>query len=148
MPERKGYSTAFDPLVVRTADLKAALDRYVKDFKSRHDGKTHILKKTYGSHGGHRIGERGWADDYDTDTQQGATTWIAEQAGLSQRRIWGIMNNQTKHTSLDIADKIIQALEMTYVYHNGEVPVVPNPQWNQERWVRWMNRRGCSADEE
>jgi hypothetical protein len=148
VPDEKGYRASFDPLVVRTADLKAVLDRFIKDFKSRHDGKTEHHKTVYGATGGSgQMGERNVAYSGEFTQQSGYATWISEESGISQRRVYGILNLESKVTSLDIADKILQALEMTYVLHNGEVPVIPNPRWTQEHWVRWMNKRGCAADE-
>jgi hypothetical protein len=149
VPDAKGYRASFDPLVVRTADLKAVLDRFIKDFKSRHDGKTEHHKTVYGSSGGSgQIGKRDVAYSGEFTQQSGYATWISEESGISQRRVYGILNLESKVTSLDIADAILQALEMTYVYHSGEVPVIPNPRWSQERWMKWMGTRGLCDDGE
>jgi hypothetical protein len=140
MPSEKGYRSTFDPLVVNTADLKIVLERFIIDFKARHDGKVRIHKRVYGSVGGYE--EKGWEDRLDISSQEGYVSWICRETGVSPRRLWGILHLQSKHTSLDLADQILQGLEMTYVYHNGEVPVIPNPRWNQERWIKWMSTRG------
>jgi hypothetical protein len=138
--DERGYSPHFDPLVVNTEDLKKVLDRFVIDHLSRHDGKVRMNKKVYGSVGGSF--ERGWDDRPDLDFQTGPISWIEQETGVAAKRLWTIMNLRSKHTSLDLADRILQRLELTYVLHNGEVPVIPNPRWNQERWIKWMSTRG------
>src|SRR5262245_12268194 len=110
------FTSNHDPLVVRTADLKIALDRFILDFKSRHDGKTTIHKKVYGT----TTGEFTKWEDLDFSYQQGPIGWIEQETGISARRLWTILNLETKHTGLVIADQLLQGLEMTYVYHNGE----------------------------
>jgi hypothetical protein len=78
--------------------------------------------------------------------QYGARNWLAEESGVSQRRIWGILSGRERWTSLEVADKLLQAVGMPQATWDGTVHVVPNPEWSEDRWLEHMAERGCDPD--
>jgi hypothetical protein len=82
---------------------------------------------------------------------EAASTYIAEETrrfdreghGLNSRRVRGIIANEFKHVSLRQADQVLRAIGKEYMLSNGEIAIFPNPQWSNERWVKYMQERGC-----
>jgi hypothetical protein len=107
-----------DPEVVSTEELAQVLRRASDEWEAYH------------------------IDTFDHRVQYGFTSVVGELAGLDPRIVRRILLRDTKFTSLHIADKILNVLELTYLI-GTEIHVVPNPQWSQERWNAWMALRGC-----
>ena len=70
--------------------------------------------------------------------------WLAEKTGLHVRRVSGIINGEYVCVPLSQADKLLQAIERTDLYHvvPARIHVIPNPNWSQERWQEYMEERG------
>ena len=113
-------NNGWDPLVVSTHELATVLQRWVDEFRSDHS----ILPN---------------------DEQAGAITLLAQSLSLDDRVITRILNEETLHTTLGLADEILQFIERPDATHNHEIHVVPNPMWSLDRWIEWYleERRGC-----
>jgi len=143
---RSSNSTT-DPLVVATPELAVVLQRWVDEFRVDHP------VNVAGNRGSTNdvFGEHSWFSDYRQDSisenivQQGAMTLLAEHLHRDTRVFTRILNLETAFTSLELADDILAFIERPDATHNGEIHVVPNPYWNQERWIDWYleERRGC-----
>ncbi len=104
-----------DPMVVRTADLKQAIKVWAK-------GRSFSEDPTEKFSGKVSLGK-----------------YLENETGVDVRRIWAIMKGESKVTTLVVADKIIAAIERPDLMPE----VIPNPRWNQERWLKYMEERGC-----
>jgi hypothetical protein len=65
---------------------------------------------------------------------------IAKMLELDYRTIYGKLYRQ-KTVSYSIADKWLTGLGMP-----GQInylTAIPNPRWSQERWIKYMEERGC-----
>jgi hypothetical protein len=51
--------------------------------------------------------------------------------------------NQSTHVTLSVAEALLMAIGKHYLLANGAIPVIPNPRWSQERWIEYMDERGC-----
>lgn len=70
-------------------------------------------------------------------------SWLAQTSGLSTRRIWSIVHQETRHTGLSIADKLLTAADLSHLLQDGTLEVIPNPRMSQEMWTERMQERGC-----
>jgi hypothetical protein len=104
-----------DPMVVRTEELKRSVEIWAV---GRNFAKT--------------VQER-------VEQRHTIGSYLEQETGIPGRRIRGIMNLETKVTTLSIADKIIAAIERPDLMPE----VIPNPRWSQERWVKYMEEHGC-----
>jgi hypothetical protein len=90
-----------------------------------------------------------WTSSSKADTKasygaefMGPIDWLAEKTEIHFRRVYGIASSEFKHVPLTQADKILTA--MGYMDMLGkEIPVIPNPNWSMERWMEYMESRGC-----
>jgi hypothetical protein len=73
----------------------------------------------------------------------GPFQYIAEQTGLNPRRISAIHRGEIKFIALSDADEILSAMNLTHLLATGEIQVVPNPNWSLEKWLNFMDERGC-----
>jgi hypothetical protein len=73
----------------------------------------------------------------------GALTYIEQESGLPIRTLNRIIRQEYKTVSLRIADQVLGAIDREYLLVDGLIPVIPNPQWSYERYVRYMQERGC-----
>lgn len=80
-----------------------------------------------------------------TDGFVGPYQALAELTGVHVRRISAIAKGQADipHISLTQAEKILREIGTEYKLANGEIPVVPNPNWSMEKWMTYMEERGC-----
>lgn len=85
---------------------------------------------------------RGWLHRWNPDSKEAGLEFLAEKLGVTQRRIVAIVRVEAKHTGLQMADALLSAMERSELL-GLEIDVIPNPQWSQERWVRYMQERGC-----
>lgn len=116
-----------EPLVVRAADLRAAVQPFVElaDRDRKEEDSLTSRQNRYCS-------------------ALGANGRLAHWAGVSGRSIWRVLNDDSEHIGLNIADKILQGLNLTHYLHDGTVPVIPNPTWPQATWERSMRQRGVN----
>ena len=74
-----------------------------------------------------------------------AKTYLCEKAGVDDSYLKRIMDVEYKHTTLDIADRLVTAMQIPQAMHDGRLTVVPNPTWSQEHWQAWHGERGGCA---
>jgi hypothetical protein len=72
-----------------------------------------------------------------------AFVWLADKTGLNVRRINGIAAAEFTYVGVTQADAILTAIGKSHYLTNGEINVIPNPNWSRERWVAYMKERGC-----
>jgi len=85
-----------------------------------------------------------WNKQYPTDRTdfEGPHGYLSRESGVPVRQISRIVNLEITSVSLSDADAILQALERPD-YLGNEIQVVPNPNWSLERWMAYMEERGC-----
>jgi hypothetical protein len=110
-----------DPLVVNTAILADLIDEWAKKFDKKHPRYKHNVR------GGERM-PQGF----------GGINFLAKESGLDPAQISHIRNKRYNFTTLEVADKIVQAMGCTDVWGN-ELIAIPNPRWSQEKWQAWKN---------
>lgn len=74
----------------------------------------------------------------------GPVQYLAEGSGISIRNVGAMCNgNFAAHIGLGTAEKVLQAAGLLHLISSGEIPVIPNPVWSQERYMEHMAERGC-----
>jgi hypothetical protein len=73
----------------------------------------------------------------------GPMDYLKEQTGIHIRRVQGIANGEFKLVSVTQADSILTVIGKQYMLSNGEIRVIPNPNWSLDRWTDYMRERGC-----
>jgi|SRR5215831_409399 len=136
-----------DALVVRTEELAKVVNQWIREWRAdRPLGEHGTNQRPSNTH----MGEMTWFNEYRNQTRaepqptMGAVEWLSDYLGLHTRSLWRIVKCETKHTNYTLADEILQAIERTDAIHIGEVRVIPNPIWSHEKWVRYMEERGCA----
>lgn len=104
-----------DPMVVSTAELKEAIERWAE----------------------HRNFPLHQRDKFSGLVS--LSKYLENESGQSIRKIWSILNGETKVTTYAVADAIMSALERPDLMPAA----IPNPRWSQVRWQEYMEERGC-----
>ena len=73
----------------------------------------------------------------------GPTQWLAQETGIRERRIWGMMVAESRTVQLSRADRVLLAIGKQQYLTDGTLHVVPNPNWSFEKWITYMEERGC-----
>lgn len=73
----------------------------------------------------------------------GFLDWLSFETEIGVRRLWGIMRKEYKTVPFSQAEKILMALQEENLLTNGDVRVIPNPNWSLEKWMNYMEERGC-----
>jgi hypothetical protein len=73
----------------------------------------------------------------------GPVQWLAQETGLNTRRVSGICNGEFPQVPLSQADRLLAAIGRIDLLATGEIQVVPNLNWTMEKWVAYMQERGC-----
>jgi hypothetical protein len=73
----------------------------------------------------------------------GPRKYLENEAGVNGRAIYEIVRGRRKYVTLTVAEKLLMAIDREYMLVNGDIPVVPNPQWSAERYNTYMRERGC-----
>lgn len=76
-----------------------------------------------------------------TNQPFGGTRWIAEQVGADNRRVKYVL--QQKWVTYRIAERWLIDLGLSHLLSDGTLIAVPNPSWGQEKWIKYMETRGC-----
>jgi hypothetical protein len=87
-----------------------------------------------------------WLKKRDYEKEQrvmGPLDWLKEMTGLHARRIYGLMQAENPYVSLTQAELILMVIDREYLLSNGTIRVVPNPNWSPEKWLAYMEERGC-----
>jgi hypothetical protein len=71
-----------------------------------------------------------------------AKDWLKEMTGIHARRIYGLMKAEFKFVSLAQADLLLTVIGSTAL-QDGTLRVIPNPNWSPEKWLAYMEERGC-----
>lgn len=96
-----------------------------------------------------------------SETYMGAMSYMAESAGVSARRIWGIMNCEHLTTSFWLADRILVGIGMEHKLYDGSIREFPEDRLNEirggdlksnglrrtfssmEEWLEYLDNIGC-----
>jgi hypothetical protein len=73
----------------------------------------------------------------------GPWEWMEYETGIGGDVVRKIASCDREYVSLTLAEKILMAIDKEYMLVNDEIPVIPNPRWSQEKWVKYMEERGC-----
>lgn len=93
--------------------------------------------------GSNRIGNVQFGVEEDeADYMFGPVQYLAHYSGIHIRRVSGICNGEFQVVPLTQADKLLQAIERPDLL-GTEIQVVPNPNWSLEKWLEYMQERGC-----
>lgn len=81
-----------------------------------------------------------------SDPVTGSMQYLVEHTGLHERRIYGIMEQESKFTSLYIAENLLMAIDREYLIATEEITIVPNPNWGFKKWIEYMIKSHCYND--
>lgn len=73
----------------------------------------------------------------------GPIDWLGEKTGIHLRRVSGLCNGEFPMVPLTQADALLTAIGRPEALYNGEVRVIPNPGWTNERWIEYMRENGA-----
>jgi hypothetical protein len=86
---------------------------------------------------------KGWKTGVVNSQVIGPVDYLKEHTGLDPRRIFGMIKGEYKIIALAQAELILMVIDREYLLSNGYLRVIPNPNWSLERWMNYMNERGC-----
>ena len=115
---------------VVTADLAGVLRRWKHEYEADRPNSATVLEWQ---------GERQF---------EGAIDQLARLTEISQRRIWAIVNIQTKTTSLWLADRLLVSIGEEHLLRTGDIRVledfnVHNTRgMSNEEWFAYLEERG------
>jgi len=95
--------------------------------------------------------QHNWELEYPEDGHSnfiGPFQYIEEEtarlgARVPVRFISYLLHGDKLTVSLSRAEVILMAMGKEYLLQTGEIQVVPNPNWTFERWLNYMQERGC-----
>lgn len=73
----------------------------------------------------------------------GPMDWLKEMTGMHIRRISGIAQGEFQFIPVSQADLLLTVMGLGGLLSNGTVMVIPNPNWSPERWLAYMEEKGC-----
>lgn len=73
----------------------------------------------------------------------GPIQYLAEKTEINIRRVSAIVNGEIDFVGLSQADKLLLAANLDHKLDTDEIRVISNPKWSLERWVEYMEARGC-----
>jgi hypothetical protein len=74
----------------------------------------------------------------------GPMQYLAQESGMSERSLNRVIACETKVTMYALAERIVLAMNMPgLISPGGPIPVVANPGWSEEKWLAYMEERGC-----
>jgi hypothetical protein len=118
-----------DPEVVPTDELAPLLRRWRERYDLEHDVEH----------------DKGDAVNRDRASPFGPIQLLAFETGLNPRAIYRIMEEQTEFTWLSKAEKLLMAIDKLYLLANGEINILPHPNFSFKRWIDYM--LAASVDE-
>ena len=68
---------------------------------------------------------------------------LAENINMDGAFLRRLVARKSKYTSLRNADRLLQGMGLPHFMQNGEVTVIPNPMWSNEKYIAYMSERGC-----
>lgn len=114
-----------DPMVVPTGALAAALVEFEKELDPRYS-------------------PVGQGPDAEGITPLTIYSYFRENLGISDKTIYRILHGVSQFTALSLADTLLTAIHRNHLLSTGEIPVIPNPRWSQEKWHAYMREHGCA----
>jgi len=150
-PARDGYRPApsgmglGEPEVVLTTELAAVIEMFKKEwYRSRSKEESMAVKAYKANRKIFGVPVKEIIPDADKSVAPlGPYQYLEHKTGLVQRAFWRITSGEAEYTNLSIADKLLQAMNLTHLFHNGIINVIPNPRWSQEKYIAYMEERGC-----
>lgn len=73
----------------------------------------------------------------------GPIDFISEHSGVGVRQVSRVVNGGLEVVSEEIAEKLLMAVGLEHMLMTDEIQIVPSPYWSTERWVEYMQSRGC-----
>lgn len=73
----------------------------------------------------------------------GVLEWLSSKTGIHERRIREFQHGKVERVPLSQADALIQAMNLTHLFWNGTLKVIPNPLWSLQKYLDYMRERGC-----
>jgi hypothetical protein len=73
----------------------------------------------------------------------GPIDYLSTHTGIQPRQIARITSGELKMLSFSQAEKLLMAMDKEYLLSTGEISVVRNPNWSPEKWMEYMESRGC-----
>ena len=116
---------------VVTDDLAGVLRRWLQDYEAIRPSKAKIPK---------------WATG--TRSFESPIEHLTRLTATSQRRIWAIINVQTRTTSLWLADRLLTAIGEEYMLRTGEIRILEDFRANSAfgktdaEWAAFLEERG------
>ena len=109
-----------DPLVVETPKLAAVIQDWIQRFGYQHEDKSNYTP-----------------DDVEPITPM---QWLAEAVELDPRVIRRILSGETETTTLELAERVLQAIERPDVLSplTGTIRIIKNPRWSLQRFIAYM----------
>lgn len=77
------------------------------------------------------------------DFYMGPINYLAEKTEIHVTRVGKIVNGEFDTIGLSQADALLTAANLSHKLGTDELHVIPNPGWSPERWVEYMQSRGC-----
>jgi hypothetical protein len=128
------HNNGSDPLCVSVHDLAPLLDAWIERYEASKGYDPNRDRGTNNLRQGSQVG---------MVKPLGGVECLTIQSGVGARRIWGIRTGKQKMVTLEIADKLLTAMDLApNCYRDGTVPIVPNPQWTPERYQAWLEEQG------
>lgn len=89
-----------------------------------------------------------WELKYDFREQSdgrvmGPIDWLKEMTGVHARRCSGLLHGEYKYVNLSQADLFLTVIDKVNLLTDGTLRIIPNPAWSPERWMAYMEERGC-----
>lgn len=141
-----------DPLVVSTYELGPILDQWLEAYNAEtvngHSPRGQMSRGMSNTRSGEEIDARQGETREGDVRKMGGVTSLEFHSGISARAIWRIRTNESKFTSLTIADALLTAIDQVQAFHDGRVTIVPNPGLTIESYHQRMAHEGrsCSSD--
>lgn len=79
----------------------------------------------------------------DTKNFIGPVTLLSQRTGINASTVERTVNGSYNHVKLITADKLLTAIDCHYKLMNGEIEVIPHPNWSAEVYAAFMESRGC-----
>jgi hypothetical protein len=73
----------------------------------------------------------------------GPVQYLRLHSGWDERQIARLTADELRTVNLSAAESMLSAIDREYMLSNGEIHVIPNPNWSFEKWVDHMKGAGC-----
>lgn len=73
----------------------------------------------------------------------GPMEYLEQETEINRRTIRMVVSGDLDPVPFSKVEKLLIAIDRHYMLSNGEIHVVPNPRWTQERFQEWWKGRSC-----